>query len=82
MKRVGRRRLGPPVGEATPEALRAGLAMNDSFAGFGWARSTGQRKGVYRFATFEAMEAHRLASLASVVARRHPSSAVDDGAAA
>ena len=44
--------------------------MNDSFAGFGWARSTGQVKGVYRFATFEAMEIHRLDSLARVMAER------------
>ena len=75
MRRVGGRRLGPRVGEATSAALRAGLAMNDSFAGFGWSRSTGQPKGLRRFATFEAMEAHRLEGLARVMARRSRPSA-------
>ena len=70
MRQVGGRRLGPRVGEATSAALRAGLAMNDSFAGFGWSRSPGQAKGLRRFATFEAMEAHRLDSLARAMAQR------------
>ena len=34
----------------------------------GWAMSTGQRKGVYRFKTFEAMEKHRIEALAQAMA--------------
>ena len=48
MKLVGGRRLGPRVGEATSAALRAGLAMNDSFAGFGWSCGRPDRSGVCR----------------------------------
>jgi hypothetical protein len=49
-------------------ALRRGLDVVDAAATFGWAASTGQRKGVYRFPTFEAMEQHRIDSLARAMA--------------
>ena len=70
MRIVGRR-LDPPIqSNASGDALRRGLAVVDAAATFGWAPSTGQRKGVYRFKTFEAMEEHRLACLAAAMASR------------
>jgi hypothetical protein len=70
MRTVGRR-IGPPIrAHATTNALQLGLAVVDAAATFGWAPSTGQRKGVYRFKTFEAMEEHRVACLAAAMAAR------------
>lgn len=43
-------------------------AVVDRITLFGWATSTGQRKGVYRFGSFEAMERHRLDCLAQAMA--------------
>ena len=56
--------------EARPsaQAMKRGLSVVDAAATFGWATSTGQRKGVYRFSTFEAMERHRLECLARAMA--------------
>ena len=70
MKQVGHRRMVEASVHGDAQTLRSGLAMNDSFASFGWTQSTGQRKGVYRFKTFEAMEAHRLECLAQAMAAR------------
>lgn len=70
MRTVGRRQTTPPVvAIASADALRAGLAVVDAAASFGWATSTGQRKGVYRFSSFEAMEEHRIESLAKAMAK-------------
>jgi hypothetical protein len=71
MRTVGHR-LSEPQIEAQPsaDALRRGLAVVDAAATFGWATSTGQRKGVYRFKSFEAMEQHRLDCLAAAMAAR------------
>ena len=67
---LGRRQTTPPVvAIASADALRAGLAVVDAAASFGWATSTGQRKGVYRFSSFEAMEEHRIESLAKAMAK-------------
>lgn len=66
---VGCRQSSPPIDAvANANALRSGLAIVDAAATFGWATSTGQRKGVYRFRSFEAMEEHRIASLAAAMA--------------
>jgi hypothetical protein len=70
MRQVGTRTLPQPDARADTVRLRAALEMNDSFAAYGWARSTGQRKGVYRFRSFEAMEAHRIECLADAMAQR------------
>jgi hypothetical protein len=71
MRIVGRRQSTPPiVAIASADALCAGLAVVDAAATFGWATSTGQRKGVYRFSSFEAMEEHRVACLAQAMAER------------
>ena len=71
MRIVGRRQPEPPIeAQASADALRRGLAVVDAAATFGWAQSTGQRKGVYRFKNFEAMEQHRLDCLAAVLAER------------
>ena len=68
---VGRRIHELPLAaQASAEALRLGLAVVDAAATFSWATSTGQRKGVYRFKTFEAMEEHRIACLAQAMAQR------------
>jgi hypothetical protein len=50
------------------QAMLRGLAVVDAAATFAWATSTGQRKGVYRFNSFEAMERHRLDCLAQAMA--------------
>lgn len=69
MRTVGRRQAGPAIeAQASTDALRRGLAVVDAAATFGWAISTGQRKGVYRFKTFEAMEVHRIDCLAQAMA--------------
>lgn len=71
MRTVGRRLTELPIeAQASAEALRRGLDVVDAAATFGWATSTGQAKGVYRFKTFEAMEAHRVACLAAAMAAR------------
>jgi len=71
MRIVGRRQMQAPIEVvANSGALRSGLAVVDAAASFGWAISTGQRKGVYRFASFEAMEQHRVDSLAAAMAER------------
>lgn len=70
MRSVGRRTDPPLEAAASAAALRRGLALVDAAAGFGWATSTGQRKGVYRFASFEAMEQHRVECLAQAMAER------------
>jgi hypothetical protein len=71
MRIVGHRQSTPPIeAEASSHALRRGLAIVDAAATFGWAQSTGQRKGVYRFKSFEAMEEHRLECLAKAMALR------------
>jgi hypothetical protein len=70
MRTVGRRCDPPFQARASADALQRGLAIVDAAATFGWAQSTGQRKGVYRFKTFEAMEEHRVASLAKAMAAR------------
>ena len=71
MRTVGRRRSDPAIeAAATAAALQRGLEVVDAAASFGWAPSTGQRKGVYRFRTFEAMEQHRLDALAEAMAER------------
>ena len=71
MRIVGHRQSSPPIiATASAEALRSGLAVVDAAATFGWATSTGQRKGVYRFGSFEAMERHRIDSLAEAMAGR------------
>lgn len=71
MRIVGRRQTEPVIdAQASAAALRRGLAVVDAAATFGWAASTGQRKGVYRFKTFEAMEARRIDCLAQAMARR------------
>lgn len=70
MRTVGHRQSEPVIeAQATAAALRRGLAVVDAAATFDWATSTGQRKGVYRFKTFEAMEAHRIDCLAQAMAR-------------
>jgi hypothetical protein len=71
MRIVGRHRTEPQIeAQASAAALRRGLDVVDAAATFGWAQSTGQRKGVYRFKTFEAMEEHRLDCLAAAMALR------------
>ena len=71
MRTVGQRVSNPHLAaQASADALRRGLAVVDAAATFGWAASTGQRKGVYRFKTFEAMEEHRIACLAEAMAQR------------
>ncbi len=75
MRTVGHR-VDPPIeASASADALRRGLVIVDAAATFGWALSTGQRKGVYRFKTFEAMEEHRLACLAAAMAARNKAAA-------
>jgi hypothetical protein len=75
MRTVGRR-CDPLIQDnASADALRGGLAVVDAAATFGWATSTGQRKGVYRFKTFEAMEEHRVACLAAAMAARNTKAA-------
>lgn len=75
MRTVGRRTVAPIHAEASAAALQRGLAIVDAAATFGWAPSTGQRKGVYRFKTFEAMEEHRVACLAAAMAARNKAAA-------
>jgi hypothetical protein len=71
MRTVGHRLTEPRIEpRASAEALRRGLAVVDAAATFGWATSTGQRKGVYRFKSFEAMEQHRVDCLAAAMAAR------------
>jgi hypothetical protein len=70
MRTVGRRTEPPIDVDASVGALQRGLAVVDAAATFGWAASTGQRKGIYRFKTFEAMEQHRLECLAAAMAQR------------
>lgn len=71
MRTVGRRRSEPAIEAAASAAsLKRGLDVVDAAATFGWAASTGQRKGIYRFRTFEAMEQHRLDALAEAMAER------------
>ena len=71
MRVIGRRSSEPVIeARASAMALRRGLAVVDAAATFGWANSTGQRKGVYRFKTFEAMEQHRIDCLAQAMAQR------------
>jgi hypothetical protein len=71
MRIVGHRLSEPPIRErADKHAFALGLALVDAAAGFGWATSTGQRKGVYRFRSFEAMEQHRIDCLAQAMAQR------------
>jgi hypothetical protein len=71
MRTVGRRLTEPRIeAQASAEALRRGLAVVDAAATFGWATSTGQRKGVYRFKTFEEMEEHRVTCLINAMAQR------------
>jgi hypothetical protein len=70
MRTVGRRADPPLTARANADALQRGLAVVDAAASFGWAPSTGQRKGVYRFKTFEAMEEHRVACLVAAMAAR------------
>lgn len=71
MRIVGHRTHAAPLTTvASADAMRLGLAVVDAAATFGWATSTGQRKGVYRFKTFEAMEEHRLTCLANAMAQR------------
>jgi hypothetical protein len=69
MRTVGRRVSEMPLGSASSQALQRGLAVVDAAATFGWAASTGQRKGVYRFASFEAMQEHRDRCLAEAMAQ-------------
>jgi hypothetical protein len=69
MRIVGRRQTESVIEvQASAAALRRGLAVVDAAATFGWAASTGQRKGVYRFKTFAAMEEHRITCLAQAMA--------------
>jgi hypothetical protein len=71
MRTVGRRQAEPRIEpRASAEALRRGLAVVDAAATFGWATSTGQRKGVYRFKTFEAMEQHRIDCIVAAMVER------------
>ncbi len=71
MRTVGRRQTEPVIeAQASAAALRRGLAVVDAAATFGWATSTGHRKGVYRFKTFEAMEDHRITCLVRDMALR------------
>ena len=71
MRIVGHREPAPPIeAMASSDALRRGLAAVDAAASFGWATSTGQRKGVYRFKSFEAMEEHRIDCLVQAIALR------------
>ena len=71
MRIVGHRQSTPSIeAVASSDALRRGLAVVDAAATFGWATSTGQRKGIYRFKSFEAMEEHRLSCLAAAMAMR------------
>jgi hypothetical protein len=71
MRTVGRRVSPPQIeAQASADALRRGLALVDAASSFGWATSTGQRKGVYRFKTFEAMEQHRIDCVATAMAQR------------
>jgi hypothetical protein len=71
MRIVGPRRSELPVSkDADAQAFARGLALVDAAAGFGWATSTGQYKGVYRFRSFEAMEQHRIDCLARAMAQR------------
>jgi hypothetical protein len=69
--RIVGRRVAPPIELiASAEALKRGLAAVEAAATFGWVRSTGQPKGVYRFKTFEEMEEHRIACLVNAMAQR------------
>jgi hypothetical protein len=68
MRTVGRRVSQMPLGPASSQALQRGLDVVDAAATFGWATSTGQRKGVYRFASFDAMQEHRDRCLAEAMA--------------
>jgi hypothetical protein len=70
VRTVGRRTDPPIQASASAAALQRGLALVDAAATFHWAPSTGQRKGVYRFKAFEAMEEHRVACLAAAMAAR------------
>jgi hypothetical protein len=71
MRTVGHRQSEPLIeSRASSEAFARGLAVVDAAATFGWAKSTGQTKGVYRFKTFEAMEEHRLQCLAQAMAEQ------------
>ncbi len=70
MRTVGRR-TGPPMPARTSaDALRRGWSVTDAAATFGWATGTGQRKGVCRLRTFEAMEHYRIECLAAAMAER------------
>jgi hypothetical protein len=69
--RIVGRRVAPLIeAVASADALKRGLAVVDAAAAFGWARSTDQRKGVYRFKTYEEMEEHRVTCLVSAMAQR------------
>jgi hypothetical protein len=70
MRTVGRRVSQMPLGPASSQALQRGLDVVDAAATFGWATSTGQRKGVYRFASFEAMEEHKLQAIVNAIVER------------
>jgi hypothetical protein len=69
--RIVGHRVAPPIeAVASAAALKRGLAVVDAAATFGWAHSTGQRKGVYRFKTFEEMQEHRVTCLVGAMAQR------------
>ncbi len=71
MRTVGHRLCETRIeAHASADALRRGLAIVGAAATFGWVTSTGQRKGVYRFKSFEAMEQHRVDCLAAAMAAR------------
>jgi hypothetical protein len=70
MRIVGTRVESVLDGKASAQALERGLDVVDAAATFGWVTSTGQRKGVYRFTSFEAMEQHRIESLVRAMTER------------
>jgi hypothetical protein len=70
MRTIGRRVSQMPLGPASSQALQRGLDVVDAAATFGWATSTDQRKGVYRFASFEAMEEHKLQAIVNAIVER------------
>jgi hypothetical protein len=71
VRTVGHRQSEPCIdAQGSSDAFKRGLAIVDAAATFGWATSTGQGKGVYRFKSFDAMEQHRIECLAAAMAER------------
>jgi hypothetical protein len=69
MRTVGHRKLQELTFAASAELLVASARINDSLRRFPGAGSTFIPKGLYRFATHEDADEHRLACLARGMAR-------------